>query len=78
MRQNIKNIVMASKKLSSSGIVLAAIFIGIAIFIANMTNPFSSSLPRILYSALIGAIGGGVGVTIAQKLGLTKSSDQVD
>ena len=75
MRRNIRNIVVVSKKLSPSGILLAGIIIVIAIYIASITNPFSTSLPRILYSAVVGGIGGGIGAGLAYMLGLTKPSE---
>jgi len=66
---------MASKKkLNTLGYILSAIIIIVAIYLARVTNPFESALPRILYSALFGAIGGASGAGLSHLLGLTKPS----
>ena len=76
MKRRIRSIVMDSEnlKLSLVGYLFVAILIISAIVFAVTTNPFDQSIFRILYSAIIGGLGGGAGSFVARKLGLTKSS----
>ena len=66
----------SKKKLSRAGIVLSVIIIMIAIYIAKVTNPFQGTFARILYSGLIGGIGGLSGAGLSHMLGFIKPSSE--
>ena len=63
---------MDSNRFSLLGILFIVVVILAFIVAARFLNPFDEALPRILFSALFGGIGGGVGAVSAKKLGLTK------
>jgi len=74
MKRNTKNIAMASKKkLTTAGLIVMVVFVGISFGFSNRVNPFDSGIERILVAGAIPALAAILGALTAALFGLTET-----
>ncbi len=69
---------MDSKKLNPLGTGLCVLTIIGSIYLGRAINPFDASLPRVIFAAFIGGLGGGLGVMLSFMIPFTHRLTQED